>query len=73
MGSVVVVHRRTYNTTVVVLPHGMWDLPRPGIKPMSPALTDKFLSIAPPEKSQAFFALDGNQPLVLPEFKNSKS
>ena len=40
---------------------------------MSPALTDKFLSIAPPEKSQAFFALDGNQPLVLPEFKNSKS
>ena len=28
--------------------HGFWDLPGPGIKPMSPALAGGFLSIAPP-------------------------
>ena len=27
---------------------GMWTLPRPGIKPVSPALTGRFLSTAPP-------------------------
>ena len=26
----------------------MWDLPRPGIKPMSPALTGRFLTTEPP-------------------------
>ena len=30
----------------------MWDLPRPRIKPVSPALAGKFLSTVPPEKSQ---------------------
>ena len=30
----------------------MWDLPRPGLKPMSPALAGGFLTIAPPGKSQ---------------------
>ena len=29
----------------------MWDLPRSGIEPMSPALADGFLTIAPPGKS----------------------
>ena len=29
----------------------MWDLPGPGIKPMSPALAGGFLSTAPPGKS----------------------
>ena len=33
----------------------MWDLPRPGIKPTSPALADGFLSTAPP--LQYFFLL----------------
>ena len=28
--------------TSVVVTHGMWDLPRPGIKPMSPALAGGF-------------------------------
>ena len=29
----------------------MWDLPGPGLKPVSPALTGGFLTIAPPGKS----------------------
>ena len=30
---------------------GMWDLPGPGIKPMSPALAGRFLTTGPPGKS----------------------
>ena len=29
---------------------GMWDLPRPGLEPMSPALASIFLTTAPPGK-----------------------
>ena len=29
------------------LPHGMWNVPRPDIEPMSPALTGKFLTAIP--------------------------
>ena len=32
----------------------MWDLPGPGIKPLSPALADGFLTTGPPEKSSPF-------------------
>ena len=28
--------------------HGMWDLPRPGLEPVSPALAGGFLTTAPP-------------------------
>ena len=35
----------------------MWDLPRPGLKPMSPALAGGFLTTAPPGKSQETQAL----------------
>ena len=31
---------------------GMWDLPRPGLEPVSPALAGGFLTTAPPGKSQ---------------------
>ena len=31
--------------------HGMWNLPAPGIEPISPALAGGFLSTAPPGKS----------------------
>ena len=31
---------------------GMWDLPEPGIKPVSPALVSGFLTTEPPEKPQ---------------------
>ena len=32
----------------------MWDLPGPGLKPMSPALAGGFLTTAPPGKSCTF-------------------
>ena len=32
--------------------HDMWDLPGPGLKPVSPALAGGFLTTAPPGKSQ---------------------
>ena len=32
----------------------MWDLPRPGIKPMCPALAGRFLTTRPPGKSLLF-------------------
>ena len=31
---------------------GMWDLPGPGLEPVSPALTGGFLTTAPPGKSR---------------------
>ena len=33
------------------LPCGMWDLPGPGIEPVSPTLAGRFLSTGPPRKS----------------------
>ena len=41
--SVVVVHS--------LVTTGMWDLPRPGIEPMSPELAGGFLTTGPPWKS----------------------
>ena len=32
------------------LPHSMWDLPGPGVEPMSPALAGGFLNTGPPGK-----------------------
>ena len=29
---------------------GMWDLPRPGLEPVSPALAGRFLTTVPPGK-----------------------
>ena len=37
---------------------GMWDLPRPGLEPMSPALAGGFLTTASPGKSQNLCHLD---------------
>ena len=37
-------------------PHGMWNLPKPGIEPVSAALAGGFLSTAPPGKSQKAFS-----------------
>ena len=38
-------------STQAKLLHGIWDLPGPGLKPMSPALTGRFLATVPPGKS----------------------
>ena len=32
------------------LPCGMWDLPRPGLEPVSPALAGRFSTTVPPGK-----------------------
>ena len=34
---------------------GMWDLPGPGLEPVSPALAGRFLTTAPPGKSPFTF------------------
>ena len=34
---------------------GMWDPPRPGLEPVSPALAGGFSTTAPPGKPQCFF------------------
>ena len=41
--------------------HGMWDLPGPGLKPVSPALAGGFLTTAPPGKPlcKCFIMNDG--------------
>ena len=35
--------------------HGMWDLPGPGLEPVSPALAGGFLTTAPPAKPLHLF------------------
>ena len=35
--------------------HGMWDLPRPGLEPVSPALAGRLSTTAPPGKPQEHF------------------
>ena len=36
----------------------MWDLPRPGLEPMSPALAGRFSTTAPPGKPRVVFFVD---------------
>ena len=36
---------------------GMWDLPRPGLEPVSPALAGRFSTTAPPGKPQSVHIL----------------
>ena len=45
-------HQLTSGGTGASLPHGMWDLPGPGIEPMSPALAGGFLTTGPPGNPQ---------------------
>ena len=42
--------RLTSCSTQTWLLQGMWDLPRPGIKPMSPAFAGRFFTTKPPGK-----------------------
>ena len=41
----------------LLTPVGIWDLPGPGIKPVSTALAGKFFTIEPPEKPSACFSI----------------
>ena len=36
---------------------GVWDLPRPGLEPVSPALAGRFSTTTPPGKPQFYFYL----------------
>ena len=40
--------------------HGMWDLPRPGFKPVSPASAGRFSTTAPPGKPNKTLFLKAN-------------
>ena len=40
------------------LPGGMWNLPGPGIEPMSSELTGRLLTTGPPEKSLDLFIIN---------------
>ena len=41
-----------------LLPRGMWNLPRPGIKPVSPSLAGRFLSTGQPGKPMIYFLMN---------------
>ena len=61
-GSVVVAHgpgacRLSSCGAWAQLLWGMWNLPRPGIEPMSPALAGGFLFTVPPGKSYILFSI----------------
>ena len=43
-------HRLSNCGSRAQLPRGMWDLPRPGLEPVSPALAGRFSTAAPPGK-----------------------
>ena len=53
--SVVVARGLSSCGTRASLLHGTWDLPGPGIEPVSPALAGGFLTTAPPGKPSGTF------------------
>ena len=48
-------HRLSSCGSWAQLLRGMWDVPRPGLEPVSPALAGRFSTTAPPGKPQNFF------------------
>ena len=44
---------------------GMWDLPRPGLEPMSPALAGRFSTTAPPGKPEAWSLNRQGSPILI--------
>ena len=48
MGSVVVAKGFISCGSRALVAHGIWNLPRPGLEPMSPSLADGFLSTVSP-------------------------
>ena len=55
-GSQALEHRLSSCGARAQLLHGMWDLPRPGTEPVSPALAGRFLTTVPPRKSHTCVA-----------------
>ena len=54
-GSRALEHRLSSCGTRAQLLHGMWDLPRPGLESVSPALAGGFSTTAPPRKPYLLF------------------
>ena len=50
----------------------MWDLPGPGLEPVSPALAGEFLTTVPPGKSLNYFYFLQDQPSSLIERLNRR-
>ena len=48
-------HRLSSCGSRAQLLRGMWDLPRPGVEPVSPALAGRFSTTAPPGKPRLQF------------------
>ena len=48
-------HRLSNCGSRAQLLHGMWDLPRPGLEPVFPALVGRFSTTAPPGKPNTAF------------------
>ena len=48
-------HRLTNYGTRAYLLCGMWDLPEPGVEPLSPSLAETFFTTEPPGKPQDIF------------------
>ena len=46
--------------------HGMWDLPRPGLEPVSPALAGRLSTTAPPGKPASLILMIHLIPFLLP-------
>ena len=49
--------RRSSCGSQAQLLHGMWDLPRPGLEPMSPALAGRFSTATSPGKPSSFLLI----------------
>ena len=47
---------------------GMWDLPRPGLEPVSPALAGRFSTTAPPGKPNSIFLIKLQQIILAEHF-----
>ena len=50
-------HRLSNCGSQAQLLRGMWDLPRPGLEPVSPALAGRFSTTAPPGKPKLVLSL----------------
>ena len=59
-GSWALERRLSSRGTLAQLLHGMWNLPGPGVEPMSPALAGGFLTTAPTGKSSNFLLISCN-------------
>ena len=57
-------HRLSSCGSRAQLLRGMWDLPRPGLEPASPALAGRLSTTAPPGKPSPYFVF----PVSLPPF-----